>query len=75
VVGAGGNADMMLRSLTSVAATLAGVGNRVGSIKAGMDADFVLWSGHPVNLASSVQAVYVDGKLAFSQKKKDGQAQ
>jgi len=65
VASAGADREAMLRSLTSVGAKLAGVDGQVGTLKPGMDADFVLWSGHPVNLASSVQAVYVDGKLAF----------
>ena len=28
-----------------------------------LDADLVVWSGHPADLKSSVQAVYIDGKL------------
>ncbi len=71
---AGAEPAAMLASMTHVAAQLAGVADRVGSLKPGMDADFVLWSGHPVNLASSVQAVYVDGKLAWRQPKKDGES-
>ena len=71
---AGADPEDMLNSLTSVAAKLAGVEERVGSIKPGMDADFVLWSAHPLNLASSVQAVYVDGKLAWRQNNKDEQS-
>lgn len=50
------------RALTSDAARIVGAEGRVGSLAAGADADIVLWSGDPLDLASSVQAVYVDGK-------------
>jgi hypothetical protein len=50
-----------LRSLTSDAARIAGVENRIGSLEKGMDADFVLWSGDPLDLGSHPVAVYVDG--------------
>jgi len=57
--------SVALRSLTLDAATIAGVGDRVGSLAAGKDADFVLWSGNPLDLSSSVKATYIDGKRAF----------
>lgn len=50
-----------MRALTSDAARIAGVGERVGALTKGMDADFVLWSGDPLDLGSRVVAVYVDG--------------
>jgi len=50
------------RALTVDAARIAGVFNRVGSIGPGKDADLVLWSGDPLDLGSSVEAVYVDGE-------------
>jgi Amidohydrolase family len=61
-VRAGLSRDDAFRALTSGAAELAGVGDRQGSIKAGMDADLVLWSGDPVDPASQVRAVWIDGK-------------
>ena len=54
------------RALTSDAAALAGVADRVGRLAPGLDADLVLWSGDPLDLTSAVQAVYVDGHLAYS---------
>ncbi|MFT5286651.1 MAG: imidazolonepropionase-like amidohydrolase [Planctomycetota bacterium] len=53
------------QGLTRTAADIAGVGNRVGRLERGFDADFVLWSGSPLELTSRVVAVYVDGELAF----------
>lgn len=51
------------KALTTDAAELAGVGERVGRLESGLDADFVLWDGDPTELSSSVRAVYVDGAL------------
>jgi imidazolonepropionase-like amidohydrolase len=63
---AGADPGAVLTSLTSTAARLAGVDERVGDLTAGKDADFVLWSGDPLDLSSHVVAVYVDGGLAWS---------
>ena len=65
-LGAGTERSVVLRGLTEVGAQLAGVAARVGSLQPGHDADFVLWSGDPLNLASRVEAVYVNGRLAWS---------
>lgn len=52
------------KALTADGAAVAGVGDRVGRLERGLDADFVLWSGDPLDLASRVVAVYVDGRRA-----------
>ena len=52
------------KALTSDGAQIAGVGDKVGLLAKGYDADFVLWSGNPLDLGSTVVAVYVDGKRA-----------
>lgn len=54
--------NLALRALTGDAAAIAGVAGRVGLIAPGRDADFTLWSGDPVDLSSSLEAVYVDGE-------------
>jgi len=51
------------KALTGDAAAIAGVAGRIGRVARGLDADLVLWSGDPVALTSSIQAVYVDGEL------------
>lgn len=56
------------RALTSDAARIVGAQDRVGGLAKGMDADIVLWSGDPLDLASSVDAVYVDGKRVWGKK-------
>jgi len=55
-------------ALTSNAARIAGVADRVGRIDRGLDADIVLWSGDPLDLGSQVTAVYVDGARVFGAK-------
>jgi imidazolonepropionase-like amidohydrolase len=41
----------------------------VGSLEIGKDADFVLWSGHPLSNYSICEETWVDGKQYFSQSK------
>lgn len=41
------------------------VDNRVGSIKAGKDADVVLWSNDPLSIYAKAEKTWVDGKRYF----------
>jgi imidazolonepropionase-like amidohydrolase len=54
--------QVAMKALTAGGAAIAGVSDRVGKLERGLDADFVLWSGHPLDLTSSVVAVFVDGE-------------
>lgn len=65
-VGSGLSEDAALRGITSVPARLLGVGQRVGSLKAGLDADFVVLDAAPLDPASSVRSVYIDGAKVWS---------
>jgi imidazolonepropionase-like amidohydrolase len=56
-------ADAALRALTADAAAIAGVPGRVGRLARGLDADLLFWSGEPTALSSTLEAVYIDGKL------------
>ena len=47
-------------------AKLLHIDHKVGSLKAGKDADIVLWSGHPMSVYSKVEQTYVDGCLYYS---------
>jgi imidazolonepropionase-like amidohydrolase len=58
----------VLSMLTNDAALVLGVQDRVGSLAAGKDADFVVLNGDPFGLHTRVKAVYVDGKLAHEAK-------
>jgi imidazolonepropionase-like amidohydrolase len=57
--------DDALRAVTSVAAELSGVADRVGSLAPGRDADVVVWDGDPREPATRVRAVLVDGRVAW----------
>lgn len=50
------------RAITSTAAKFLGVGERVGVLQNGRQADLVIFSGDPLDLRSRVLAVYVGGK-------------
>lgn len=39
--------------------------DRIGSLRAGKDADFVIWNGHPLSVYSRVETTFVDGRRVF----------
>ena len=51
-----------LAGLTRVPAQAFGVAERIGSIEIGKDADLVLWSGDPLDIAHSAEQVWLAGK-------------
>lgn len=53
------------KALSQGAAEIAGVGDRVGNLARGLDADVVLWSGDPLELSSAVDAVFIDGARVY----------
>ncbi|MFT7484380.1 MAG: imidazolonepropionase-like amidohydrolase [Candidatus Paceibacteria bacterium] len=54
-----------LRSITSNAAAILGVSDRVGSLTSGLDADLVVLNGDPLSTSSSVIATWVDGEVVY----------
>ncbi len=48
-------------AITSKPAEIAGLGGEIGSLRAGRRADVVIWSGDPLELASAVEKVWIDG--------------
>ncbi|KAG1827623.1 uncharacterized protein BJ212DRAFT_1494927 [Suillus subaureus] len=52
---------LALLSVTYTPATAMGMGHRIGMLKPGYDADVVIWSSHPLSLASTPAQVYIDG--------------
>ncbi len=54
-----------LRAITLNAAEILEQDHRLGAIEAGKDADIVLWNGHPFAWDSTVEKVWVDGKVAY----------
>ncbi|HWR45726.1 amidohydrolase [Sporomusa sp.] len=55
-----------LKIITSEAAKILGLSNRLGSIAPGLDADLVVWSGHPFHLSSRPELIMVDGVVESS---------
>jgi imidazolonepropionase-like amidohydrolase len=62
------SAQEVLQMLTVHPAQILGVADRVGSLAAGKDADFVVLSGDPFSLHTRVEATYVNGKPAYTSK-------
>ncbi|MFC3492299.1 amidohydrolase [Glycomyces rhizosphaerae] len=61
-VKAGLDRDTALRSVTINPAKIMGVDDRLGSLEAGKDADFCIWSGDPLDIYSKVERAYIDGE-------------
>ena len=57
--------EAAIRWITSNPAKILGLGDRIGSIAAGKNADLVLWSGDPFSVYSKAEKVFVDGALVF----------
>ncbi len=55
-----------LKSITINSAEIIGVGDRVGSLERGKDADIRILSGDPLELKTKVEKVIIDGELAWS---------
>ena len=60
------SADLALAGITQNAADILGVGDRVGSIEVGKDADVVVMSGDPMSVSSTVRATIVNGEIAWT---------
>jgi imidazolonepropionase-like amidohydrolase len=54
-----------LKFVTINPAKQLGIDKRVGSLEPGKDADFVVWSGHPLDSRSVVLQTWIDGKKYF----------
>ena len=59
----GASRDEALRAVTSAPARILGVADRVGTIEVGRDADLVAFSGDPLDPRSTVERVWVGGRL------------
>jgi len=54
-----------LKTITYNGAVQLGVGNRVGSIEVGKDADLAIWNAHPLSVFANVQTTFIDGEVFF----------
>ena len=52
-----------LRAITYIPAEICGVSDRIGSIKAGLDADLVIWRESPLDITASPDKVIVNGEI------------
>lgn len=57
--------DEALKFVTLNPAIQLGVADRIGSLEAGKDADFVIWSGDPLSTYSIAEQTWVDGRKYF----------
>jgi imidazolonepropionase-like amidohydrolase len=64
-VRAGMNRDKALYAMTMAGAIMLDMGDRVGSLEAGKDADFIVLSGDPLSVYTHVLQTWVDGKKVF----------
>ena len=53
-----------IKAITINPAKILGLDNRLGSIKEGKDADFVICTKNILDTTNEIKAVYVDGKKA-----------
>lgn len=60
--------EAALQTVTINPARILGIDRWVGSIEAGKDADLTLWTGHPLDLRSKADNVFIDGKLVYTLK-------
>jgi imidazolonepropionase-like amidohydrolase len=62
---AGLNEEDALKLVTLNPAKMLHLDNHMGSIKAGKDADVVLWSNHPLSIYAKAEKTFVDGILYY----------
>jgi imidazolonepropionase-like amidohydrolase len=64
-VRAGMSKERALYSMTMANAIMLDLQNRIGSLEAGKDADFIVLSGDPLSVYTHILQTYVDGKKVF----------
>lgn len=57
--------ERVIRWLTSNPARALALGDRIGRLAPGFDADVVLWSGDPFSVYSKPEKVFIDGAMMF----------
>jgi len=65
---AGLSPEQAMRAITSDAAAILGVEDRVGLLAHGRDADFLVLSGEPFAIGTMVEKTFVNGEVAWERK-------
>ncbi|WP_396214275.1 amidohydrolase family protein [Gemmatimonas sp.] len=55
-----------MNTVTINSAKAIGIDDRIGSLDAGKDADFVIWNGNPLSQFTKAEQTWVDGRRYFS---------
>ena len=55
-------AEAALKALTLEAAQILGMGNRLGSLEVGKDANVIITTGNPLEIVSVVQSAFIEGQ-------------
>ena len=58
--------ETALRSITANPARILGLDDRVGSLRPGLDADIVVWSGDPLDVMSRALRTFVGGREVYT---------
>ena len=72
-VRAGMNRNKAIAGLTLAGAEMLGLGDRIGSLTVGKDADIAILNGDPLSVFSRVQETWVEGRKAFDLSKSEDQ--
>jgi hypothetical protein len=56
-----------LAGVTSASAEILGLGERIGKVKTGFDADIVIWDSDPLSLGATPVQVFIDGTAQFKE--------
>lgn len=60
--------EASLKAMTINAANIVGLGDKIGSIEVGKDADIVIWDGEPLDYYTSPKTVIIDGNIVYDNK-------
>lgn len=58
-----------LKLVTANPADQLGLGHRLGRLREGLDADVVIWNGHPLSVYSRPDQTWIDGRLYFDRER------